>query len=245
MMVLEDSPTTHFLRDLPQRFEKPKAILIVSAHWETLTPSITGALTPPTIHDYYGFPPALYKLQYNAKGDPALAQRIKELLLNKGIEGKIDVKRGLDHGAWNPLMCMYPHADIPVVQLSVQMNETAQWHYAIGGALLSLRDEGVLIITSGNLTHNLHAAFRGTEPGVPEWVTRFSEWVWQKTSAKEYSALLEWKEQAPHAQQNHPTPEHFLPFFVALGAAGQSRPERLNQHVEMNVLAMDAYLFTD
>lgn len=245
MMAVEDSPSATFLRQLSKEWPTPRAILVVSAHWETLTPSLTGSTTLQTIHDFYGFPPTLYRLRYPAKGDPVLARRIKDLLMNAEMEASIDDRRGLDHGAWNPLMCIYPQANIPVVQLSVQSHAPAQWHYEIGRALRTIRKEGVLVIGSGNLTHNLREAFHGDFKFTPEWVTDFSEWIWQKTQADDHEALISWRELAPHAGENHPTPEHFLPFLVALGAADHSKPHRLNQVVDFGVLAMDAYLFSD
>lgn len=244
MLALEDEATTHFLRGLSARLPRPKALVIISAHWETQEPMVTGAAKPETIHDFYGFPKELYQLQYPASGAPSLAQQVCTLIADAGLHAQIDPVRGLDHGAWNPLLLLYPAADIPVIQLSVQPKRDAAWHYRVGQALAPLREQDVLIIGSGNLTHNLREAFRGHRQ-TPTWVSVFAEWVADKVQHQDKESLLAWKEKAPYAQQNHPTPEHFLPFFVTLGASGESAmAERLNLEVSLGVLAMDAYLFT-
>ncbi|MDE2101338.1 MAG: dioxygenase [Patescibacteria group bacterium] len=246
MLALEEKPTTRFLRSLSARLPKPKAIVAASAHWETPEPLITGANYPETIHDFGGFPKELYQLRYPAPGDPALAERVQALLMKAGFKADIDPVRGLDHGAWNPLLLMYPAADIPVIELSVQPKRDAAWHYRIGQALAPLREENILIIGTGNLTHNLREAFRGDHEQIPLWVSEFAEWVSDKAQHNDIQNLLAWQERAPYARQNHPTPEHFLPFFVALGAAGDAaRAERLNAEVAMAVLAMDVYLFAE
>ena len=139
MLALEDEPTTRFLRDLSKTVPKPSAIVVASAHWETDTPLVTGSAHPETIHDFYGFPKELYQLRYQPPGEPHLATQIKKLLKGVGIEAAIDAKRGLDHGAWDPLVVMYPNADIPVVEISVQPGRDAGWHYRIGEALSPLR----------------------------------------------------------------------------------------------------------
>ena len=244
MLALEKEPTTLFLRGLSANLSKPSAIVIASAHWDTNEPMLTGAAHPDTIHDFSGFPAALYQLRYPVQGNPALAERIKTLLTEAGFSAGIDATRGLDHGAWSPLLVMYPDADIPVLQLSVQSAHDASWHYRIGQALAPLHKENILIIGSGNLTHNLYEAFRGHYPQIPAWVSEFSRWVADKIAQNDIESLLDWQKRAPYAQQNHPTPEHFLPFFVALGAAGNSlQAQHLNQEVAMGVLAMDAYAF--
>jgi 4,5-DOPA dioxygenase extradiol len=246
MLALEEEPTTLFLRHLSGQFPKPDAIVVASAHWETSDPFITGTAQPETIYDFYGFPEALYELRYPAPGNPELAKRIKTLLTNAGFNTTIDPVRGLDHGAWDPLLLMYPEADIPVVQLSVQPSRDARWHYHLGKAIAPLRKENILIIGSGNLTHNLREAFRGHHTHTPSWVTKFSEWVANKIKMHDTESLLNWQNQAPYAHQNHPTTEHFVPFFVALGAAdAASRAQRLNVETAMGVLAMDAYMFFD
>lgn len=244
MLALEDAPTTRFLRSLATELPKPAAILVASAHFETDAPMITGAERPETIHDFGGFPKELYALRYPVSGNPLLADRVKLLLVNAGFDAGIDPKRGLDHGAWNPLLLMYPHADIPVITLSVQPMQDANWHYRIGQALAPLRKDNILIIGTGNLTHNLREAFRGHHENTPLWVTGFTQWIAERVADGDIKSLLDWQNLAPDAQQNHPTPEHFLPFFVALGAAGTPlKAKHLHEDMAMGVLAMDAYAF--
>jgi 4,5-DOPA dioxygenase extradiol len=245
MLALENEPTTIFLRGLAAEFKKPKAIIIASAHFETENPTITGGQNYETIHDFHGFPDELYQLRYNAKGDAELAARIKAKLDEKGFAVSIDNVRGLDHGAWNPLLLMYPQADIPVIEISIQPHMNAEWHYNIGAALREFRDD-ILIIGTGNLTHNLREAFRGQYNGndTPSWVKEFADWVEEKLVKNDVASLLKWQELAPYAKENHPDPGHFLPFFVALGAGSESiKAEKLHDDVSMNVLAMDAYAF--
>lgn len=244
MLALEDAPTTRFLRGLAGQIPKPTAILIASAHWETAQPMLTGAAYPETIHDFQGFPKELYALRYSAPGDPAFANRVLSLLAESGINAGIDGARGLDHGAWNPLLLMYPDAEIPVIELSVQSRQNASWHYKIGQALSVLRKGNILIIGTGNLTHNLREAFRGHHEATPTWVSVFAQWVEERAAQGDVKSLLNWEELAPHARENHPTPEHFLPFFVALGAGGASlQAKHLHEDITMGVLVMDAYAF--
>ncbi|SFW20975.1 class III extradiol ring-cleavage dioxygenase [Nitrosovibrio sp. Nv17] len=246
MLALEDEPTTAFLRSLPERLPRPDAIVVASAHWETGEAVVGGAAHPETLHDFHGFPEALYALRYPAPGQPRLAARMRDLLVRAGFATTVDPVRGLDHGAWNPLLLMYPEADIPVVQLSVQPCRDADWHYRLGRALAPLGRDNILLIGSGNLTHNLREAFDGRHAHAPDWVVGFAEWVAGKTEARDIDALLEWQARAPDARRNHPTTEHFVPFLVALGAAGAyRRVERLNREFQMGVLAMDAYVFSE
>ena len=244
MLALENEPTTQFLRQLSAQFPKPKAIIVISAHWETDAPTVTGAAQLDTIYDFSGFPKELYALRYPAVGEPKLAQRVQSLLQAHDIETHIDTVRGLDHGAWNPLLLMYPEADIPVIGLSIQPKHDARWHYKIGQALAPLRDEGILILATGNLTHNLREAFRGQHTDIPSWVVAFANWVAVQLQNKAIENLLNWQTLAPYARQNHPTPDHFLPFFVALGAGDVPlQAKQLHNEVTMGVLAMDAYAF--
>lgn len=245
MMVLEDDATSRFVRGVSARFPKPSAIIVISAHWETDRPTINGAAYPETIHDFGGFPQVLFDVQYPAPGNPALAERIHADLAAAGIAADIDRTRGIDHGVWSPLALMYPNADIPVVEISVQPDRDARWHYQLGRALSGLTSENILVLATGNLTHNLREAFRGHHLQTPEWVSAFANWVAEGVERGDVNTLLGWAENAPHALKNHPTPEHFMPFFVALGAAGDDfTAERLNPVVAMGVLAMDAYAFS-
>ncbi len=186
-------------------------------------------------------------MRYPAPGDPALAQRIVNLLSDHGLAITADPTRGLDHGAWVPLSLIYPAADIPVVQLSIASNASPDWHYALGQALAPLRDDGVLIIGSGSITHNLRALFSTRQPIdaiAPAWVSDFTDWVADRMAAGAIDDVLDAVERAPHGRDNHPTPDHILPLFVAMGAGGEPfTAERLHHSVTYGLLAMDVYAF--
>ncbi len=249
MIAITPNPAHHFLRALGPRLGRPRAILVATAHWATGTAKLGTAENPETIHDFGGFPPALYALHYPAPGAPEIARQAGAMLRAAGIAATEDPARGLDHGSWIPALLMYPSADIPIAQISIQPAADPAHHYRIGEALRPLRDEGVLILGSGSFTHNLRAAFglmRGG--GAPETelpqTAPFLSWVEEKVAAGDISALLACREQAPEMAQNHPTDEHFLPFFVALGAGtAGARGERWHHSTDYG-LAMDAYAFT-
>ena len=248
-LPLESVPAADFLRSLGGMLpRRPKSILAVSAHWETENPTVSAvAGTSETIHDFYGFPPALYALSYPAPGAPALAERVGDALAAAGLPALIDPRRGLDHGAWVPLLLMYPEADIPVAQLSIQSHLGPAHHLAVGRALASLRErEDVLILASGSFTHNL-SAFRGQRPDSPEldWAARFADWFADALIEGRVADLLAYRRLAPEALRNHPTDEHLLPIFVALGAAGEARrkAQRLHHSTTYGALRMDAFAF--
>lgn len=243
-LPFEQVEAAQFLRSLGQ-LPRPRAILMVSAHWETSVPTVNSVAVNGTIHDFRGFPRELYELSYPAPGSPALAARVVELLAAAGIAANTDPARGLDHGAWAPLLMAWPDADIPVVQLSVQPHASAREHWRIGRALAPLAAEGVLVLASGNFTHDL-SSFRGPLPtSEPGWVSDFADWMDSALTEGRTDALLDYAAQAPHARDNHPTPEHLLPLFVALGAAGDhARGERIHRSLTHGVLRMDAYRFT-
>lgn len=208
-----------FLRELaPLLPAKPKAIVVVSAHWEEEAFSVTGAANPPLFYDYYGFPPHTYELQYPAPGDPALAARIAGLLEGAGLPSRVDPQRGFDHGMFIPLLLIYPQADIPVVQLSLKAGLDPETHLAAGRALAPLRDEGVLLLGSGMSFHNMQGFFRG---GFDHPSRQFDQWLTQaaESSADERAALLQRWDGAPGARASHPREEHLLPMMVAAGAA--------------------------
>ena len=231
---------------LGRRLPRPRALLIASAHWEAGRPTLGGAEHPETIHDFYGFPQPLYEIRYPAPGAPAIAERARQLLEAAGLNVVIDAERGLDHGAWSPLLYAYPRADVPVVQVSVQTTLGPRHHLELGRALAPLAHEGVLIIGSGHLTHNLRElrSVRDTGVGGAEpYVSEFQEWVRGCIEAHDYDRLADYRKLSPAGVRAHPSEEHFLPLFVALGAAGEHvRAERFVGHVEGSVLAMDAYL---
>lgn len=245
-VILDPSPVQAFVSKLSETVERPRAILAVSAHWETRTPHVSNAKNPETIYDFSGFPAALYKMTYPAPGAPELAARTAELLEDAGLGPVTAEPHGLDHGAWVPLLMGYPEADIPVAQLSIQPARDPAWHYQLGEALRPLRDEGVLILASGNLTHNLRE-FRGhsidAEP--EEWARAFDEWASWAIAEGRVDDLLNYRSRAPEAVRNHPTDEHLLPLFVAMGAGSPGVSGRhLHKSYTYGVLAMDAFAFS-
>ncbi len=243
MHALEPGAAGEAWEALARRLPRPKAILIASAHWETNLPILTGSEKPETIHDFYNFPKPLYELRYPAPGAPDVAKRAQALLKDAGFTAGIDGCRGLDHGAWSPLLYMYPEADIPVVQISVQPPLGPRHHVGVGRSLRKLSQEGVLIIGSGHMTHNLRDWSRGQ--GQPAAYAReFQDWVRQKLEQKDVDSLVDYRSLSPHGVRAHPTDEHFLPLFFALGAAaGSAKPERVYDAIDSGVLAMDAYVF--
>lgn len=244
-LALEPGSTRGFLAQLGSGFERPKAILSISAHWETAAPAISCVVRPETIHDFYGFPEALYAMHYPAPGAPELAIRAAKMLEDSGFTASGNEDRGLDHGAWVPLMLMYPEADIPVTQLSVQSRLGPEHHWRVGEALKPLRDEGVLIIASGSVTHNLRefGSHRYDSPP-PSWVSEFNDWLHDRVLSMDRAALLQYRTLAPHAVRNHPTEEHLLPLFAAAGAAATGgRAQRLHAAYTYGVIGMDAYRF--
>lgn len=243
-LPLEDVAARQFLAGLAATMPRPRAILVVSAHWETSVPSVNAVEQNATIHDFSGFPDALYRLRYPAPGDPALAERVIDLLADAGLLARADPSRGLDHGAWVPLMLAWPDADIPVVQLSVQSHLGPGHHLEVGRAIAPLAADGVLIIASGSYTHDL-SSWRG-QAGMsePDWVTDFADWFDRALREGRTCDLLAYRRLAPNATRNHPTEEHLLPLFVALGAAGpKAKAERLHASTTYGVLRMDAYAF--
>lgn len=222
-----------------------RAVLVVSAHWETEVPMLTGSSAPKTIHDFGGFPDALYALRYPAPGAPEVAGEAVALLKAAGLAAGIDGCRGLDHGAWVPLLHMLPDADVPVVQLSVQPARGAAHHVALGRALAPLGQNGVLVVGSGHVTHNLRDwMMHARRPGALPYVAGFAQWLAEALAAHDEDALVHWRERGPDAARAHPTDEHFLPLLVAWGAAGAApRVERVHAGIEGGALAMDAYRF--
>lgn len=243
-LPVEDVAARHFLAGLAATMPRPRAILVVSAHWETREPTVNAVERNATIHDFSGFPEALYRQRYPAPGDPVLAERVVDLLGQAGLSARVDPARGLDHGAWVPLMLAWPTADIPVVQLSVQSHLGPGHHLDVGRAIAPLASEDVLIIASGSFTHDL-SSWRGKMVmSEPAWVTDFADWFDRALTERRTCDLLAYRRLAPNAQRNHPTEEHLLPLFVALGAAESTSPaERLHSSTTYGVLRMDAYAF--
>lgn len=231
-------------REIGQRFGTPSAILAVSAHWEARQPTASLAGVPETIYDFSGFDPALHRMQYPAPGAPALAERVVSLLSSSGIAAGLHPTRGLDHGAWVPLSVMFTQASVPVTQLSLVRGGSPAAHFALGQALTPLREEGVLILASGAITHNfgwLDWRAGADAAPLPEALT-ISDWVGERLAAHDMKSLLNYRS-AQSGAKAHPTEEHFLPLFVALGAAGDHAPERYQPRFAYGGLSMDAYVW--
>jgi 4,5-DOPA dioxygenase extradiol len=232
------------LRALGQSLPRPRGILIVSPHWMTEELSVSASAAPPTIHDFGGFPAELYALSYPAPGDPQLAARIVALLKSQGVRVKPDPARGLDHGAWVPLRYLYPAADVPVVQLSLPVHFQARDAFSLGRQLAPLADEGILIVGSGSLTHNL-SEFRRTPTGDDaQYVQRFVAWSRAAVTRGDEAAVVDYLHSAPDARRAHPSPDHYLPLPFAMGAAPVgTRARVIEGGVAYGILSMDAFLF--
>lgn len=245
MTALEAGPISQRLAELAAQLPRPRAIVIASAHWLSAQPTVGGAAQPETVHDFHGFPPTLYAIRYPAPGAPTLAAEVRQRLEDAGLAPQLDPAQGLDHGMWVPLRLLYPAADLPVVPLSIQPALDPAHHLAVGRALAPLREQGVLVIGSGSITHNLHDLRGGYGPGrEAPYVAPFTTWVEQRLAAGDLDALLDYRVQAPFASRAHPTDEHLLPLFVALGAAGvDPHAQRIDAGIEYGILAMDVYRF--
>jgi 4,5-DOPA dioxygenase extradiol len=242
MLALEPGASGPALARLAAEIPKPKAIVIVSAHWESNELLVSGNPQPETWHDFGGFPKALFEVQYPAPGDPRLAAEVAELLKTAGFAARIDSNRPFDHGVWVPLLLMYPQADIPIVQVSLPTRGGPALQTRVGHALASLREHGVLLIGSGSITHNLreldwHAGPESVEP----WALAFRDWMIDKLAANDEAALHDYRAQAPNAVRNHPSDEHLLPLYFARAAGGQFSVA--HQGFTMGALGMDIYRF--
>lgn len=243
-LAVEDGSDTRAWATLARELPRPQSILAISAHWDTREPAVSGALQPQTLHDFNGFPKELYQQRYAAPGAPHLAAEIVRLLAAAGHACTVDASRGLDHGAWVPLKWMYPEADIPVTQLSVQSHLGPRHHYEIGRALAPLREQGVLVLASGGIVHNL-GDLEWHRRGVRDpsaWAREFNDWIAARVANASVEELLNYRALAPNAARSHPTEEHFDPFFVGLGAGGRPA-RRLELGFDLGTLGMDGYLF--
>ena len=223
MNALASNEWTRRWNEIGKTTERPKAILCVSAHWYVPTLAVTSMRRPRTIHDFGGFPRELFQFQYPADGSPELAERVRSLL---GEDAQLDdVTWGLDHGTWSVLCHVFPNADVPVVQLSIDETRPAEWHYSLARKLRPLRDEGVLIVGSGNLIHNLHAYAWGTETRQPlDWALRFEQKARELISTDNHEPLIEYESLGKDALLSAPTPDHYLPLLYVLAqqADGES-----------------------
>jgi 4,5-DOPA dioxygenase extradiol len=241
-----DVPAHRFLAGLGNRFTEISAILCISAHWNTERPAVNAVTKPLTIHDFSGFPPELYGITYPAWGDVDLAHRVAGLVEAAGLPCDIDAGRGLDHGAWVPLMLMFPSADIPVVQLSIQDHLDPARHLALGKAIAPLRQEGVLIIGSGGAVHPLGDPMVALGKGISTgpWALAFNEWLNRAVTSGDTDSLVRYRDLAPSAMHAQPYPDHFMPLLTALGAAGPgAKGTILHQSWYWGNLGMGAYEF--
>lgn len=231
-------------RGIGEALPAPRAVLAVSAHWEARQPTASLAGAPRTIHDFSGFSPALHRLEYPAPGAPQLAERAVALLGAAGIAADLHPDRGLDHGAWVPLLAMLPEPRVPVAQISLIRHGSPADHWAMGRALAPLRDEGVLILASGAITHNFGWLDWDSGPEAPALprAEAFSDWVENKLREGDTAAIADYR-RAPYGAEAHPTEEHFLPLLVAMGAAGNDAPRRLRPRFNYRGLSMDAYVW--
>ena len=248
MQIPDGAPGRAFLQRLGAWLGKPTAILCASAHWETAHPAVSGASRPETIYDFFGFPAEFYDVKYPAPGAPALAERVAALLTGAGLTCDIDPGQGLDHGSWVPLRLMYPGADVPVAQLSLQHHLGPEHHFRLGRALAPLRAEGVLVLGAGNLTHNLGATMRGMSRGpgaAPDaWAAAFDQWIGNAIDAGRFEDLVRYRTLAPNAAMAHPRDEHYLPLLVAAGAGGDGALGlRLNDEILFGNLSQAAFAF--
>jgi 4,5-DOPA dioxygenase extradiol len=242
MLALEPGASGPALARLAAALPTPKAIVIVSAHWESSELLVSGNPQPETWHDFGGFPQALFEVQYPAPGNPQLAAEVDELLKADGLPARIDSQQPFDHGVWVPLSLMYPQADIPVVQVSLPTRGGPALQTRVGHTLASLREHGVLLIGSGSITHNLreldwHAGPESVEP----WARAFRDWMIEKLEANDEAALHDYRQQAPNAVRNHPSDEHLLPLYFARAAGGEF--SIVHQGFTMGALGMDVYRF--
>jgi 4,5-DOPA dioxygenase extradiol len=225
MNALEENRWGQAFRALASELPRPRAILAVSAHWYVEGTFTTSAARPETIHDFGGFPDELYRIEYPAPGDPALARRAVELI---GSRAALSAEWGLDHGTWSVLVHLRPAADLPVVQLSIDGRLPPAEHLAIGRSLRPLRDEGVLVLASGNVTHNLRHAFgamQSGDPRTPDWAARFDADAARALSAHD-EAWLAAALETEDGRRSHPSPDHYLPLLYAAGASGAGEPVR-------------------
>lgn len=217
MNALLSNRYTETWQRIGQEMPKPKAVLSISAHWFVPETAVTISTAPRTIHDFGGFPPELYQVQYPAPGDPGLARRVQKLLAP--LQVKFDESWGLDHGTWSVLRHVYPDADVPIVQLSIDETKSASFHFEIGKRLAPLRSEGVLIVGSGNLVHNLHTyAWGGHMPDPYDWAVRFEYAAKKLILAENYKPLIDYETLGPDAALAIPTPEHYLPLLYVIAA---------------------------
>lgn len=233
MNAIEDNEFSRGWRLVMRTLPKPRAILCVSAHWETRGAFVTAHPRPETLHDFHGFPQALFDIQYPAPGDADLARRVAEL-----TGARLDSQHGLDHGVWSVLRPMVPTADIPVVQLSLDTDRIGRWHYELAQKLKPLRESGVLILGSGNLVHNLRRMQFRADAGF-DWAQRINDRLRRAVETRDHAALMEWQTLDPEIRLAIPTPEHYLPLLHVLAQQDADEPLSVfNDRVVMGSIGM-------
>lgn len=243
MLALQPGASGPALAHLASQLPRPRAIVVVSAHWESRELRVGSAAQPDTWHDFRGFPAELYRVQYPAPGEPQLASAIVQLLNAAGLPAQLDAERPLDHGAWVPLALLYPQADIPVIQVSLPSQQGPALQSQVGQALAGLRAEGVLLIGSGSITHNLgELDWQAGPDSIEPWAQAFRDWIVDKLAGQDRAALQDYRRQAPHAARNHPCDEHLLPLFFAAAAGDQFKVE--HSGFTYGALGMDIYSFS-
>jgi 4,5-DOPA dioxygenase extradiol len=241
MYALEPNRHTDAWAALGKRLHKPDAILLISAHWLTRGIWLTAMQQPKTIHDFGGFPEALFQIQYPAPGSPALAQRVQSLLTQAVVLEEYEW--GIDHGAWSVLRYLYPNADVPVVQLSLDGSLSAEEHYTLAKQLAPLRDENILILGSGNIVHNLRLIDWDTDAEPLPWATEFNQFFTSQILAKQHPPLLEWQGAGNAARLSIPTPEHYWPALYPLALQGSGEQvEIISNGIEMGSISMLSFL---
>jgi 4,5-DOPA dioxygenase extradiol len=232
------------LRELGRQLPRPQAVLVLSPHWMTAGVRVGFSPAPETVHDFGGFPAELYGIRYPAPGAPEVAARALQLLQAGGWTAAADEQRGLDHGAWVPVRHLFPHADVPVLQVSMPRDLTPEGAVRLGRTLAPLADEGVLIVGSGSITHNLYEFRQELDAQAASYAGEFVDWARAAVQGHDEQALVGYLERAPHARRAHPTAEHYLPLPFAFGAADPQGPVQvIDGGMTYGVLAMDAYLF--
>jgi 4,5-DOPA dioxygenase extradiol len=242
--ALEPGRLGPLLQAAGQQLHGVQAVLVVSPHWQTRGVRVSASPAPETVHDFGGFPAALYALQYPVAGHPALATQVAELLAAAGWPVSVDAQHGLDHGAWVPLRHLLPAGDVPVFQVSLPLGLNGATALQLGQALAAVRALGVAVVTTGSMTHNLYEVdfHAGADSAAADYVSDFTRWVRQTVTQNDTPKLVDYRQQAPHAQRAHPTEEHFLPLLVAMGARGDAEPVQvLDGGTTYHVLAMESY----
>ena len=253
MIALEPGAAGAFMQRLgpaiDATFGRPKAIVAISAHTAARAHVLLAAPRHEAVYDFGGFDPELYTLRYDAPGAPALAQHVAELLGAAGVPVHLLDQGGLDHGNWTALRYLYPNADVPVLPLAFVPSQSPALQFALGATLAPLAEQGVLVLGSGSITHNLRRVFAGGLQPNPDQLEipesrAFRNWIHERSSAREWEALFDYRKRAPHAVDMHPTDEHLLPWYVAAGAGGRDcAPIRLHDSATLGSLGMDAYVF--